>query len=317
MAGNGDLTINRTAMFVPSMEELAEVLQRGLRICYENADVNVVDCPDLTKEPFHQAAAGICGSPRLADVGGVPNLVPVVKKEKKYNLDEVARQVDLPGGFIIGAGAGPCDAIGVNSEMITNIKTKSENSEGNNQTHIALLTPEDGSVCLRRSPSRDFNLLGNFLVSEGKQGKVLEVKASIRRGVDDFVTAMRIALHKHYGKEKFIGLGGVFLMVEGVAKIHIMPDFSKTPLNSEEDVNRWLQFFDFKGPLECASVFVSHDPGLDLRVNHTHCFSQHGQGGHYHYDMNGKTASYHGYFIPAEWMYRIDPPQHTHMVGRD
>jgi hypothetical protein len=48
--------------------------------------------------------------------------------------------------------------------------------------------------------------------------------------------------------------------------------------------------------------------GLDLRVEHTHCFSSHGHGGHYHYDVTPKGVKYVGYFTLAQKIYRIDPP---------
>ena len=40
----------------------------------------------------------------------------------------------------------------------------------------------------------------------------------------------------------------------------VQPDFSETPLNTDEDVNNWLQFYDMSAPLVCLSEFVSHDP---------------------------------------------------------
>ena len=56
---------------------------------------------------------------------------------------------------------------------------------------------------------------------------------------------------------------------------------------------------------------------LDLRIEHFHCFSSHGDGGHYHYDTTPNNASYRGYFGVAEYMFRIDRPIETHMIGRD
>jgi len=47
---------------------------------------------------------------------------------------------------------------------------------------------------------------------------------------------------------------------------------------------------------------------LALRIDHTHCFSQHGQGGHYHYDVTPETVEYEGYFTLAEKVYRVDKP---------
>lgn len=57
--------------------------------------------------------------------------------------------------------------------------------------------------------------------------------------------------------------------------------------------------------------------GFDLRVEHTHCFSHHGEGGHYHQDTSPDSVQYLGYFQPAELLFRIDRPQETHHVGRD
>lgn len=63
-------------------------------------------------------------------------------------------------------------------------------------------------------------------------------------------------------------------------------------------------------PLSCLQ-------GLDLRVEHTHCFSNHGEGGHYHYDVTPNDVDYHGYYTVAEQLVRIDRPVHTHSFGRD
>jgi hypothetical protein len=52
-------------------------------------------------------------------------------------------------------------------------------------------------------------------------------------------------------------------------------------------------------------------------VEHTHCFSHHGEGGHYYIDTTPDTVEYLGYFMPAEFVYRIDRPSETHEVGRD
>lgn len=56
---------------------------------------------------------------------------------------------------------------------------------------------------------------------------------------------------------------------------------------------------------------------LDLRIEHTHCFSNHGDGGHYHYDTTPEEVEYHGILVLAEKIYRVDRPQETHQLGRD
>lgn len=92
-------------------------------------------------------------------------------------------------------------------------------------------------------------------------------------------------------------------------------------LLSPEEVDQWLRFYEMKAPLTCLSVFISKDDSIvilgvpnDLLVNagfrleHTHFFSQHGDGGHYHYDVTPEDVEYEGYFIPCHKAYRISPP---------
>ena len=82
---------------------------------------------------------------------------------------------------------------------------------------------------------------------------------------------MRKGLHAHYGDDS-VGMGGTFNVAKGSIKAHVMPGFSETPIESDADVDAWLKFFDMHAPLTCLSCFISHDPGLDLRVEHTHFF---------------------------------------------
>lgn len=51
--------------------------------------------------------------------------------------------------------------------------------------------------------------------------QVLKVTASKRTGDENFVTCMRHTLARHYGNEP-VGLGGVFVIEKGKAKIHVM-----------------------------------------------------------------------------------------------
>ena len=62
-----------------------------------------------------------------------------------------------------------------------------------------------------------------------------------------------------FGSEP-IALGGVFLVHNAPSKIHVMSDFSTTPLNSDDDVNNWLQFYNIDPPMLFQSVLVSSDP---------------------------------------------------------
>jgi len=62
----------------------------------------------------------------------------------------------------------------------------------------------------------------------------------------------------------FLGLGGVILIETTKVKVHVMPDFSKTPLESETDLNNWLKFFEVSTPLVALGYLISHDPVIKL-----------------------------------------------------
>lgn len=130
---------------------------------------------------------------------------------------------------------------------------------------------KNGQCYLSKQESVNFGLLGNFFVSEGREGAVIKVVARRRLGANpggNLITSMRAALASRYQPSP-VSLGGVFLIKNGTAKLHIMPDFSTDPLRTDDDVNGWLRFYDMRAPLVCLSVFHSTDPGLDLRVEHT------------------------------------------------
>lgn len=183
-------------------------------------------------------------------------------------------------------------------------------------TKVATVKISNGECHLQDFPHKEFSLLGNFLACEGKRSKVLKINASKRSGEENFVSCLRKVLHANYGEDP-VGLGGVFLIKNGKAKLHVMPNFSEVPLQSDKDVENWLNFYEMSSPLVCLSVLVSSDPGLDLRVEHTHCFGQHGVGGHYHYDTTPNEVEYEAYYNIAEEIWRIDRPTISHQIGRD
>ncbi|XP_071376938.1 ester hydrolase C11orf54 homolog isoform X1 [Centroberyx affinis] len=340
----------KVQLHVPTLEELCGVLQAGLKDNFAEAQVSVVDCPDLTKQPFQfpvkgkvsslftilqkyislilhninvfsPHTAGLCGKPRITDVGGVPYLVPLVQKDKEYNMNTVSKEVELPGAFILGAAAAPFRIAGMNAELMPLVLTEAEGRPAVNSSYFSSINPADGQCLQERFSDKfsgcDFGLLGNLYACEGKPGKVIEVRAKKRTGEDSLVGSLRKTLEGHY-PDKSLALGGTFIIQKGKAKIHIMPrEFSVCPLDTNDKVNNWLQHFEVSAPLICQSVLVSRDPGLDLRVEHTHCFSHHGEGGHYYIDTTPDSVEYLGYFMPAEFVYRIDRPKETHVIGRD
>lgn len=57
----------------------------------------------------------------------------------------------------------------------------------------------------------------------------------------------------------YLALGGTFVLLEGKAKQHVMPDFSKTPINTDEEVNNWLKFYNMSAPLIAVGTLATHE----------------------------------------------------------
>jgi hypothetical protein len=296
----------QTPLNPPSLDELAECISQGLSHNFKDLSVAVTECPDLRQAPFSLAGSGLCGSPRIADVGGQQNLAPSPKLDKLYSLMDISREMEMPKeqGFLLGAGAGPFHDIGVNSELMPNISYKGD--EVTNLTHYAKVQANGEHVCAK-TESQDCALMVNLFGSSGHQGPVIRIRAANRIGDLNFTDAIAASLKTTYGT-RTVSMGGVFVIKRGRAKLHVMPDFSPEPLNKREDVEKWLKFYDMDPPLVCLTVLHSYDPGLGLRMEHTHCFSHHGDGGHYHFDITPEDVEYEAYLNAAEILYRIDRP---------
>ncbi|XP_034840779.2 ester hydrolase C11orf54 homolog isoform X1 [Maniola hyperantus] len=313
--------ITEKALYTPPLEEIVDVLSRRLAATFEDVQVSAEDSPDLTQPPFSLSAPGLTGDVKLVEIGGPPYLLPLVHRDKVYDLAALLRHLRRDPALLAGAGAGPWPYLGVNCEGIINLYVnKGQVSQGTRVVSVEPVGAAKGSSGYkqRQLPNNETRtaLLGNYLLSEGKPGKVIKVVAKKRIGQANFITAIREALKEHY-TDKVVGLGGTFLLREGKVKHHVMPDFSATPVCTDAQVDDWLHFFEMRAPIVHVGTLVTGDLGLDLRVQHFHGFSQHGDGGHYHYDTTPADVHYEGYFALAASVIRIDAPPDTHAVGRD
>lgn len=304
----------------PSLDELVQKLEAPLATNYEHATISVVQCPDLRQAPFHLATEGLCGEERVADVGGQAHLFPRPRLDKIYSMTEVAKSMEMSSerGSILGAGAGPFHVVGRNCELSPNFSWNSGFDNVDNQTRFIQI--KNNAVSTEKSSSLDCALMANLYGSLGDPGPVIKITARKRKGPEkSFTECIQKALHATYGDSQTISLGGTFLAKSGKALYHVMPDFppeNELPFRDREQLNDWLTYHDFDGPVVCLSVLHSADPGkkMGLRMEHTHGFSPVGKntGGHYHYEADGdEDVEYEGYFNTAKAIYRVDMPQAT------
>jgi hypothetical protein len=308
--------------------DIKNALQENLKEFFGIVQVEVTECPDFSAPPFNLAAEGFGqGEITILDVGGPPFMIPVLDRSKVYDMAKLVPAVtgekNFPQGWYInGAAAGPWPSVGTNSEMIVNLKIgKDKKIEKNRSKIVTTWTEGDKKdFAMKHLPFDEtrFALLGNMMVSSGIRGQVLKITCSKRaESAPSFTMSIRKALAQQFGEEP-IGLGGLFMIRNSASKIHVMQDFSKTPLITEQEVHDWLHYFPMGPPMLFQSVLVSADPGLDLRIEHSHGWSLDGknEGGHYHYDLSPDTVEYHGYYAVAHKIYRVDRPISSHQLGR-
>ncbi|XP_064541670.1 ester hydrolase C11orf54 homolog [Drosophila montana] len=312
------LVFEEKPLHVPTLEELQQVIQGALRKNFATASVQVGACPDLTAPTYGLVESGLGGRATLLEVGGPPYLLPLVQREKLYNIKEIARRIQGAGKiFAVGAGAGPYPIRSSNCEGIYNLSV-SASDELTNGSYTATVRGEQEECVLERIPSTEARcaLLLNLYLSRGEAGPVLKISAKQRKGELNFIECIRKGLEEHYG-DRVVGLGGIFVIKKGAVHQHVMRDFSKTPIHTDEQVNEWLKFYDMPAQLNALGTLVTKEHDLDLRLQHFHSFSFSNWGGHYHYDTTPDTVEYEAYLNVAERVVRVDKPLDTHKVGRD
>ncbi|OJJ54939.1 hypothetical protein ASPSYDRAFT_159178 [Aspergillus sydowii CBS 593.65] len=313
------MTVTITPRNPPPLSELAPVIERALSQTFTHASASVIQCPDLRNPPFGLAAPGLSGNPRIADVGGQPNLFPSPNFDAKFDLLALAREMQMNPrkGFVLGAGAAPFQDIGHNAELVPNLAWDGRTGVSSpDLSDVDSLDSEDEeAIKCRPSPSTNCALMVNLFGSSGDPGPVLKITARTRTGVENFTNTIRAGLLKAYGDSRPVSLGGVFLLKSGRAKFHVMPDFppaEELPFKDRKLLEQeWLRYRTCAAPVVCLTVFHSADPeNLGLRMEHTHCFDLEGEekGGHYHYDIEGEEVEYEAYLNVAESVYRIDRP---------
>lgn len=300
------------------LETIRDVLNENLKKYYADVNVTITECPDLTQEPYNLPVEGFGGGSRdIVDLGGVPYLLPTVDRTRQYDLREIATKYigseRYPDGWYMnGAGAGPWPSIGKNCELVLSLNIGSDGEVAGNSSKVAITSEgNEKDVTLKDLEEPKCAVLGNFMVSTPVRGKVLEIKCGRRTDPDtNFTLSIREALDKAFPNDP-VGLGGLFLVRNAPTHTHIMRDFSETPLHSDAEVDEWLKFFDMDPPMLFQSVLFSSDPGLDLRIDHSHGWSlnpERKEGGHYHHDLEADNVEYIGHYVVAQKIIRIDRP---------
>lgn len=277
------------------------VLENALRTNFAYVSVEVVLSPDLRQPPFHLASVGIGGDPLIFEYGDNAYLLPLADRSRVYDLIPIIRHIpryEHKEFFAAGAGLGPFQWINQANEGVFNLKVQG-NGVVYNENHIIRTINNRTGIELRRVPATDttVSILGNVFVSEGRTDRVLRVVARNRIGTANFINAMRVGLTQAYpAPAPVVALGGVFAVTRGTTHVHVVDDFSPTPLVGADFFN-WLTFHDLPVPVVNVGNLVSRAGDLGLRLQHFHGYSPStNYGGHYEFDTTPDIVEYEGYF---------------------
>ncbi|KAF5400216.1 hypothetical protein PHET_06733 [Paragonimus heterotremus] len=278
--------------------------------CFSVVSSRVVDCPNLASDTFGMEFEGLRGSETLCDIGSFDYLLPTPNKDKRYDLLDAFRLVDVGHGSIIGAAAGPHFLSGVNSELVANLSCKNGLVDSNG-SYCGSYDSKHHLPVSTLSTSSQFAMVGQFFLCEGKPGQVIELRVSGRKRDGKFDALLREALTSKYANEnRPVGVGGVVVQHTGKCRFHVLPEFCAEPLDTPDKVENWLKFFEMDAPVISVGTALSHDPQKwKVRLEHFHCFnSERSKCGHCHYDTDGPSASYTAYLVPGKRLLRMDAP---------
>lgn len=295
------------------LHDVASAMEVGLRAHFESVEVFVVACPDLTS--FGLASFGMGGPTALMEFGGEPYAHNPTYRGQNVDVLEMLQASGLSDATVFGAAMADMSVIGGNSgEMISNV-----DPEGDNLSRVARVG-SDQQCIVEPYPSTVCGPIANLFVSQGTSGDVIYIDVKKRIGEQISLSqCIRESLMAEVQGNDHIGLGGVFELVSGQIKSHVMPNYvclvdGYYDTEKEQVVKDFLQFYEHMGPdLLFLTALWTGDPSggdLNLRVSgeHTHFYHRDDakqQAGHYHGDVTPDEVHYRGYFNLADQIIRF------------
>ena len=291
--------------------EVVAALQVGLTRHFESVSVEAVTCPDL--RTIGVATSGMCGATALVEFGGEPYAHNPSYRGTNVSVAEMLAATGIDDAKVFGAAMADTAAIGGNAgELIAN--------DGDENLSRVARVGADKQCIAERYLADTCGPIANLFISEGAAGEVLCIEVSRRISEQISLTqAMRDGLAAVTGGERQVGMGGVFEILDGRIRSHVMPNYECLiddyyDVSKEQVVKDFLQFYEHMGPgLLCFTALWTGDPtggDLNLRASgeHTHFYHHDDslqQAGHYHGDVTPEQVHYRGYFKLADRIIRF------------
>ncbi|XP_025270528.1 ester hydrolase C11orf54 homolog [Camponotus floridanus] len=298
-----------------SLEHIKNVLYVGLHQLFDEFEIKVASCPCLTRPPYNLAAVGLSGNPSILITGNVKNLMPVPIKNSTNNIRRLLLQ-RCYNFFVIGAGYAAKESMPANGHFIINATISPPENVINN-SRIGYEEANTGERILKiiNDPNEmKCSMLGNFYLSEGRPGNVIEVRAKGCRTSDYIITLIQSCLY-HYQNDKDIGLGGVLMTNGGRVMQLITPENYPERFRTLQDFYRWLRWHELKRNLITVGALANmpihyfghlRNEGTIFEVTDSfkfHSFSNHDAVGQFMNDVTPNETEYVCYFNVAQKCY--------------
>ncbi len=214
--------------------------------------------------------------------------------------------------LVIGPGAADRTHLSINGELVFNMTLDQYNRVITQRSYSSVVSKEEPHQSFYQPKTcGPFQHVMISSIDPTRSTILFEIDVQERltdehEEENNFISVLRRSL-KQYSNEP-MALGGIFRVEKGTVKAHIMPDFVDEDITTKHQVDQWLKFYDMHAPLNCLSVLLTEDiNNAGFRLEHTHFSSEHGQAGHYHFDITPKEVHYHGYFILCDEAVIVDP----------
>ena len=296
-----------------NLDEVATAIRNGLQAHFAIVDVSVVKSPDLG--PFGVATDGMGGSTALIEFGGEPYAHNPTYRGKNIDVMDMLKACGMSDAKVFGAAMADMAAIDGNSgEMISNL-----DPAGPNLSRVARVGTERECI-VEPYPSTVCGPIANLFVSQGQASDLIHIDVKQRTGDQISLTqCIRESLEPLTEGHQHIGLGGVFELVQGKVRSHVMPNYDCLidgyyDTAKEQVVKDFLQFYEHMGPdlLFFTALWTGDPSGGDMNLRasgeHTHFYHREDaaqQAGHYHGDVTPEEVHYRGYFNLADQMVRF------------
>ncbi|UJR25060.1 hypothetical protein I4U23_006420 [Adineta vaga] len=318
-----DYRIVRYPLTIPKDQGqgMIQAIENELKQVYKQVKIRKVSTDeanniDFSSEPWNLAASSLGNNGIFCQLGGAKNVELQQGHSVRFDIASVLNQLNIKNEqtLVIGPGAADLTHLSINGELVFNMTLDQYNKIVTQRSYSSMIPNENDEPCQQLYQPKTCGPFQHIMISTiDRQQSAIMIEIDVQERLNDeheeennFISVIRRSL-KQYSKEP-IALGGIFRIEKGTIKAHVMPDFVNEDLTNKQQVDQWLKFYDMHAPLNCLSVLLTEDiNNAGFRLEHSHFFSDHGQSGHYHFDITPKEVHYHGYFILCEEAIIVDP----------